>query len=182
MDWSSEEAVPAARSEGLVVERLDAETLIYDLERDEAHQLNATAAAVFELCDGRTTVAALAAGAAERLGEPVSAETVCEALDQLAERELLDGKPETNGGWSRRDAVRKAALVGGAAAAAPVVKSIVAPTPAQAQSPPDCVPEGLPCIVGEGVPEEFDCCPPFFCNINIDVPDGPAIGQCVERG
>src|SRR5436190_6967815 len=89
---------PAARSQGLVVEHLADETLIYDLERDEAHHLNPTAAAVFALCDGQATVEQLATEAAERLGQPVSAGAVSEAVNQLAELGLLSGAPATEPG------------------------------------------------------------------------------------
>src|SRR5688572_9635703 len=127
MESSRDTVVPAARSDGLVVKHLAGETLIYDLERDQAHHLNPTAAAVFELCDGRAT---------ERVGQPVSDETICEAVEQLGECGLLAGAPQLDGGVSRREVVRKAALIGaGAAVAAPLIKSIVAPTPAHAQSP-----------------------------------------------
>ena len=74
MEASRDTVVPAARSDGLVVEHLADETLIYDLERDEAHHLNPTAATVFELCDGRATLNELTDQAAQRLGQPVSTE------------------------------------------------------------------------------------------------------------
>lgn len=155
MKSSRETVVPAARSDGLVVEHLAGETLIYDLERDEAHHLNPTATVVFELCDGRSTVKALAARVGERVGHPVSAETAMEALEQLAAFNLLVGAPAMEAGVSRREVVRKAALVGaGAAAAAPLIKSIVAPTPAMAQSRgAQCIPFGE---TGCGV--DADCC------------------------
>jgi hypothetical protein len=157
-----------------VVEHLDGETLIYDLERDEAHHLNPTAATVFELCDGRTTVADLAARATERLAQPVSPDTVSEALEQLTERKLLDGTSTTEAGVSRREVIRKAALVGaGTAAAAPLIKSIVAPTPALAQSPGDCLPTGAPC--------EFNnpqaCCSTTCCAAGLGGCD-PNGGPC----
>jgi hypothetical protein len=162
MNWADQPVIPAARSDGLVVERFDDETLIYDLEHDKVHHLNPTAAAVFELCDGRTRVAALAAAAAERLGQPVTQQTVCDAVELLAARRLLTGALEIDAGVSRREVVRKAALAGaGAAVAAPVIKSIVAPTPAQAQSP--CV-NPKTCTVNE------DCCPNFFCGHGICFP------------
>lgn len=132
---SPQAVVPTARSNRLVLEHLADETLIYDLERDEAHHLNSTAAAVFALCDGRATVAQVAEGAGERLGQAVSTDAVSEALEGLAAVNLLDGAPQTEPGVSRREVVRKAALVGaGAAAAAPLIESIVAPTPAMAQT------------------------------------------------
>jgi Coenzyme PQQ synthesis protein D (PqqD) len=62
MDPASDPVVPATRPDGLVVEHLAGETLIYDLERDQVHHLNDTAAVVFELCDGRTTVGAVSPG------------------------------------------------------------------------------------------------------------------------
>ena len=42
----------AARSDGLIVERLPGELLVYDESRDEAHCLHAEAAVVFDLMDG----------------------------------------------------------------------------------------------------------------------------------
>ena len=144
--------VPPSRTQGLVVERLDRETLIYDLERDEAHHLNPTAAAVFGLCDGETTAEQLATKVAERLGQPVSAETVREAVNQLAELGLLTQAPAIEPGVSRREVVRKAALVGaGAAVAGPVIKSIVAPTPAMAAS-------GRCSHLGESCQQTSECC------------------------
>ncbi|HJZ82776.1 MAG TPA: PqqD family peptide modification chaperone [Pyrinomonadaceae bacterium] len=51
--------LPRARSENLVIRELDDETLVYDMERDEAHCLNQTAALVWQRCDGRTTATRL---------------------------------------------------------------------------------------------------------------------------
>jgi hypothetical protein len=158
MRWSAETVVPAARSEGLVVERLGGETLVYDTERDQAHHLNPTAAVVFELCDGRATVGELAAIAAARLGQPVGAETVREALALLIERELLSQTPHSDAGVSRRQVVRHAALAGaGVVAAAPVIKSIVAPTPAHAQSSA-CIPQNGQCDFSSP-----NCCSGLVC-------------------
>jgi hypothetical protein len=158
MEWSAETVVPAARTEMLVVEQLADETLVYDLDRAEAHHLFPAAAVVFELCDGQRTVQELAKLATERLGEPVSTDTVRAAVEQLAQCALLvDDAPQTDSGVSRRDLVRKAALVGaGAAAAAPLIRSITAPTPAQAQSS-GCGESSAPCL------HDSDCCEGCFC-------------------
>lgn len=150
--------LPAARTTGLVVEHLAEETLIYDLQRDEAHHLNPTAATVFELCDGTRSRTELATLASERLGQPVSIEMTDEALSQLAVCHLLASGVQLDGGMSRRQVMRKAALVGaGAAVAGPVIQSIVAPTPAQAQSI-GCVESGGPCQERAG-----DCCSGLVC-------------------
>ena len=45
--------LPHARTDNLVIRELDDETLVYDMERDEAHCLNQTAALVWKQCDGK---------------------------------------------------------------------------------------------------------------------------------
>src|SRR5204862_3573477 len=79
---------------------------------------------------------------------------VWRALSQLDERRLLDGElPRRMSGpeYSRRQAVRRMGLIGASAAfAAPLVKSIVVPTAAEAGA--SCVPENGTCgtFNGEG--------------------------------
>ena len=53
--------MPRARQDELIVEELQDETLVYDLKRHKAHCLNRTSALVWRRCDGRTTVAEVAA-------------------------------------------------------------------------------------------------------------------------
>ena len=53
---TSTAALPRARIDGLVIKELPNETLVYDLERDEAHCLNQAAALVWKHCDGKTTI------------------------------------------------------------------------------------------------------------------------------
>ena len=48
--------LPKARSEGIISKEVGSELLVYDCARDLAHCLNETAAAVWNLCDGRTSV------------------------------------------------------------------------------------------------------------------------------
>lgn len=175
MQWLAETVVPRARSKGLVVERLGDETLVYDTDRDEAHHLNPTAAAVFELCDGRATVNQLTEQAAKRLGPPVDSETVCEALEMLAATMLLAATPSVPSGVSRRDMVRQVAVVGaGAAFAGPLIKSIVAPTPAQAQT--GCTQNGGVCDVDSECCSGLVCCFPS-CQSTQTICTAP--GSCV---
>lgn len=158
------ERMPSARSEGLIVESLEDELLVYDSERDRAHSLNAVAATVWELSDGRREAAVLAETAAAKLGEPVSEAAVWRALSQLDERGLLVGAlPRRMSGpeYSRRQALRRMGMIGASAAfAAPLVKSIVVPTAAQAGA--SCVPQGGVCgIRGQGCDTSLfpPCCP-----------------------
>ena len=132
---------PRARSEGLLVRELEGEVLVYDLERHRAVCLNRAAAAVWRSCDGRTDVAGLgrALGGESGGGE----EAVWLALEQLVRDRLIDGRPPRRAGSrrvTRRELIRRLGLA--AAAALPLVTSIVAPTPAQAASP---LGSGQPC-------------------------------------
>jgi hypothetical protein len=49
------EFLPKARSEALITKEVDGELLVYDRTRDKAHCLNESAAAIWKLCNGRTT-------------------------------------------------------------------------------------------------------------------------------
>src|SRR6266571_4376587 len=143
---------PRARTAGLVIQELEGETLVYDEDRHQAHCLNGPSAAVWRACDGTRTMTEVAA----LLGDQypgADEDTASYALQQLAERHLLDESSESLGGRTpespeprrvtRREMVRKAAMSGLAVGLAiPVVKSIVAPTPAHAFS---CIPSGHPC-------------------------------------
>jgi len=52
--------LPKARSEEIITRQVEGELLIYDQARDSAHCLNETAAAVWKLCDGQSSVGAIA--------------------------------------------------------------------------------------------------------------------------
>jgi hypothetical protein len=153
---------PKARDEDLVVERVDDELLIYDLERDKAHCLNETAALVFTHCDGERSAGELAAHLSEQSGEPVDEDVVRAALVRLSDARLLDEPVPSaaNGEWSRRQMLRKVGVAGATAGLGlPVVKSIVAPTRAEAQA--SCVPQGQACNAGcICCPVQFQNCPP----------------------
>lgn len=126
---------PAARIDGLLVQQVQDETVVYDLQTKDAHCLKPLAAVVFTLADGRTSVDDIAALAGERLGESVSSTDVRGAIAQLEERALLKTPLVVHNGMSRRDLVHKATLAGAATAfAGPLISSIVAPTAAMAAS------------------------------------------------
>jgi hypothetical protein len=140
MSWFSEKlgnkasvrlSAPLARTDELIVEDVADEVLIYDQRNDEAHCLSREAAMVWRVCDGRTHVAELATA----LGfEP---EVVTRAIEELSTCNLLQTGPA--GGVTRREVTARMAKVGGAAAAAPMIYSILAPTPALAASQNFCL-------------------------------------------
>ncbi len=47
---------PEARKDGLVIQDLPEEILVYDLNTNKAHCLNQTAAYVWQVCDGNNSV------------------------------------------------------------------------------------------------------------------------------
>jgi hypothetical protein len=123
---------PVARTRGLVVKAVGDEVLVYDLERHRAHGLNRVAAALWRACDGTRPEVGLATHLREAEGIPVTPELVRYGLGELARARLVSGQREA-AGLTRRELIRR---LGTAAVAVPVVTSIVAPTPAQAQSSP----------------------------------------------
>jgi hypothetical protein len=125
---------PAARTDQLLVETIDDETVVYDLESKEAHCLKGLASFVFANADGRTSAQDLEQRAADALGAPVSAADVQDAIHQLDTCALLDTPLLVRDGLSRRDVVRKAGYVGAAAVGGTLITSILAPTAAMAAS------------------------------------------------
>jgi len=123
---------PQARTTDLVAEAIGSETVIYDGATKDAHCLAPLAAAVFAAADGKTSLADIAAGASAKLGEPVDLVDVESALAELEDRSLI--AVATGEGVSRRAMLRRTALVGGAALAAPLVASLATPDYGQAGS------------------------------------------------
>jgi hypothetical protein len=155
----SNDQSPRARKDRLIVKDLPDETLVYDLDNEQAHCLNSTSALVWRYCDGRNSVSEISQLlAAERKTEANDA-IVWLALDELQKFNLLEVAPITPAhlaGMSRRQWVRN---VGFAAIALPVIISIAAPT-ALAQG--SCVnPGGRAPGVACGSPNQ--CCSNVCC-------------------
>ena len=112
---------PRRRDSDLLVRDIDDELIVHDTGSDRITHLDRETAAVWRLCDGRTDVAGLAQRAGSTEAE------VSAALVRLQDADLLVGT-----GVDRRALLRGAAAV---AWTVPLV-TIVAPTAAQAASPP----------------------------------------------
>ncbi len=122
-----------ARSAGLLVRDLRGEVVVYDTLTHQAHCLNAAAASVFRHADGRRTPAEIAT----LLGPGADEELVAKALGQLAGAGLLEPSPEgLERAPSRREALKQVGL--GAVLLAPLVTSLLVPTPAEASL--SCIP------------------------------------------
>ena len=130
---SSAEQLPIARKEGLLVETLPDEVLVYDLNRKKAHCLNQTAALIWQHCDGRTSVSAIARALSDHLNAPVDEEVVWYGLNHLSKTRLLEEEVARRSEMpnvSRRDLIRKIGL----AVSVPLVISVLAPQASAANS------------------------------------------------
>ncbi len=147
--------LPKARSEGIITKDVAGELLIYDRVRDRAHCLNETAAAVWKLCDGRTTVPELTRSASKSLGVPVGVMVTQLALKKLSASHLLTDGYEVAGlpvDSSRRALARR---LGVGIALLPLITSLSAPTALAAIS---C---SGPCTGGPG---RGTCSPGCVCS------------------
>ena len=128
-----------ARRTDLLVQELPDEVLVYDLKASKAHCLNKTAAFVWNHCDGKTAVQEMAALVEVNFEERVEEGVIWLALKQLSRADLLEERLSLDSDGmraSRRAVLRK---LGTAAAMAPLVVSIIAPTAsAGASVPPEC--------------------------------------------
>jgi hypothetical protein len=148
MNKTEGKAIPSARSNGLVVQRLEGEVLVYDTERHTAHCLNHSAALIWEHCDGKRTASQLSEILQSANGNPTITgkerdELVWIALDQLDKNNLLQGpviRPEVKNGMTRRQLMKAAGIA--ALIAVPVVSTMVAPKAAEAST---CLASGTGC-------------------------------------
>ena len=151
----SESFKPLARRDGMVVNELPEEVVVYDRDSHKAHCLNRTAALVWKRCDGRTPPARIAQLVGQDLQTHVGEDLVWYALGQLAKDGLLTERvvPRdvvvAGARLSRRELVRRLGLA--AVVALPLITTIVAPTPVEAAA--------SGCVDCNGIL----CCPPASC-------------------
>ncbi|MCZ8192739.1 MAG: PqqD family protein [Microcystis sp.] len=137
---------PIVRKENLIIQAVGEELIVYDQIRNTSHCLNGTAGKVWRYCNGENTVQDMARLLQKELPRAVVQDVdveglVWQALEDLENCHLIEGynsSPAITERISRRKAMKTAALVGGFALGAffPAIRSIVAPTPAMAGSPP----------------------------------------------
>lgn len=135
--------LPQMRRQGLVVDDLPDEVLVYDRNNHQAHCLNRSAALVWRSCDGNSSPNEIARRLTAELDAPFSEDLVLVALNQLENQELLvrvAARPAQFAVLSRRQMVRRLGLA--TAIAVPLVTSIVAPRAVEAAT---CIPSGSPC-------------------------------------
>ena len=158
---------PTARTNGLVVQEIPDEVLVYDLESDKAHCLNRTAALVWKACDGKRSVSEIAGMVGAEAGNAVSDDLVWLAIDQLNEHNLLENEVRSHfAGESRRQVLKKIGVA--SMVALPIIASLAAPRSVLAGTSCACTNEGGACIS-----------PPVGCGANCVDVDGLGTLQCV---
>src|ERR1700686_3630914 len=136
MENRLERLMPIVRKEGLLIQEIKDEVLVYDSERKKTHCLNQTAALTWKHCDGRATLEEVRGLLEEEMRTPVDSDLIRLALDQLDRHHLLANRIARSAGkkgLSRRVMIRRLGLA--AAITLPLITSIIAPTAAQAGSP-----------------------------------------------
>lgn len=124
-----------SRKERLLVQQVGEELVVYDQDRHWAHRLNQAAALIWQHCDGKTTIPQLASLLKSRLNLPADEELVWHALKRLEKAHLVrESATRPVHAVSRRQLLRKFAKVAALGLLVPAVTTIVAPTPAMAQT------------------------------------------------
>jgi hypothetical protein len=180
---TADQPAPQARDDGLIVQELAEELLIYDLHRHRAHSLNRVAAWAWRHSDGRTTVSQMAALLRQELAAPVDEAAIQIALQRLGRVHLLRERfpaPPSTDRTSRRALIRSLAMAGGLA----TITSIVAPEASAAGSVGapctnngSCTTGGCCCCAGS--PNNFAICTSGSCDTN---PGGNCDLACRARG
>lgn len=139
-------SLPTARRTDLIVQEMDGEVVLYDSISDRANVLNRTAAVIWNLSDGATSVNDIALRASRELDAPVDAKLVWYTLEQLSKKNLMQSPvapPAPLRGMTRRDFLRAGAV--GAAVVLPVIVTMTAPAVSSAAS---CIASGQQCFSG----------------------------------
>ncbi len=143
-----------ARKDGLVVQEMPDELLVYDLDTNKAHCLNQTALNVWKACDGKNNIADLA-----RMYGSGNEDLIWLAIDQLNENDLLEKESELDfNGRTRRDLIKKVGFA--SVIALPVVASLTAPSSILAVGSCACT-ANSDCVAG--TPNANAGCPTGSC-------------------
>jgi hypothetical protein len=134
---------PKIRQDNLLAEEVQGECVIYDSNNKKAHHLNSTLSWVWKHSDGTRTIDDLASAMQRDMGYDDAPRIIATGLKQLADANLLEtDSVDLNVVAPVDSTVSRRAVMAGAAIAAPMISSILAPTPAAAKSKPDGVNPG----------------------------------------
>lgn len=149
-----------ARQNGIVVQEMPDEVLVYDLDSNKAHCLNQSAALVWKSCNGSNSVTDIVKQFESNGAGKVTEDFVWLAIDQLNENGLLqhDVAPRFQG-QSRRQVLKTIGLA--SMVALPVIASLVAPQNALGVVSCSCTTHGG--CAGRACPSTTNCNPQGLC-------------------
>lgn len=127
--------LPKARTNKVVVQEVDQETLVYDLSTDKIYALNETSGFIWKQCDGKKSVDEIVRRTNQHFRTRVGEDFVWLALENLWKERLLEAEiqlPDLFKNTSRRQMIKKIGLT--SMIALPFVTSFLAPRAANAQS------------------------------------------------
>ena len=152
---------PIARKDGLVVQKMPDELLVYDLETSKAHCLNATVATVWNACDGKHSISDIALSFGDVAGNGSTEDIVWLAIDQLQKHDRLEKEFEMSlSGQTRRELIKKIGFA--SVIALPIVASLAAPSSALAAASCSCT-GSLDCAPQTTCPSTLNCAPTGIC-------------------
>ena len=161
---------PLARQNGLVVQEMPDEVLVYDMDTNKAHCLNQSAAFVWKSCDGNNSVMDIVRQFESNGRGKVTEDFVWLAIDQLNENGLLEtsAAPKFHG-QSRRQVLKTIGLA--SMVALPVIASLVAPK--QALGAISCA-----CVSDTRCASLPNCASTTHCNrFGVCAPEPPATSK-----
>src|SRR6185295_11975632 len=93
----------------LIIQKLDDELLIYDTNKNKAHCLNSGLRAVWEQCDGKSSLSDILQNLQKKNGKRLTINYVRLAIKQLLNEQLLEADTSNSilKDVSRRDVMRK---------------------------------------------------------------------------
>ncbi len=136
MRTTPDKSVFVPKRKDTIVRQLCDELLVYDKATNKAHCLNESAAEVWNLCDGKRTVAEIVPLLKKKAKAPTDEQLLWMALLRLEKAGLLQNNLPLSGPvctLSRREASRRVGATA-AALAVPVIASILVPKAAAAVS------------------------------------------------
>jgi hypothetical protein len=147
---------PVARKDGLIIQEMAGEVLVYDTAIHKAFCLNETAAAVWKHCDGNNSVDNIAASMREEFKAEIPEDLVLMALGQLEKDHLLESfSAPMVSQITRRAAMRKIAAAS-VVMSLPVIASLAVPANAGVASACACINPGN-CAAQTGCSSLVNC-------------------------
>jgi Coenzyme PQQ synthesis protein D (PqqD) len=127
---------PLVRTKQTICEEVSGELVVYDSLQKKAHHLNSTLTWIWHRCDGDTPMEALAAAFEQEFNVTNGIHVLSTGLEQLNANGLLENQIDIDEVMAaEKNAVSRRAVVVGGSVLMPLIVSILAPTPAAAQSP-----------------------------------------------